>query len=123
MTRNLRWWKFNLFADTNSNLTLFLIMIYTVFCPKTQETEICSSQEEACDVCFDMHNETGNYVWVEDYLGHTVIEYGDIESVWSFLTFADSISNDHFQGTNAQGDSNNCCTTFSHSRRKVWGFL
>ena len=56
-------------------------MVYTVFCPKTQEKEICSSKEEACDVCFDMHNESGNYVWVEDYLGHTVIEYGDIESV------------------------------------------
>ena len=27
------------------------------------------------------NNETGNYVWVEDYLTHTVIEYGDIESV------------------------------------------
>ena len=67
-------------------------MVYTVFCPKTQEKEICSSQEEATDVCFDMHNESGDYVFVEDYLGHTVIEYGDIESVWVSLTETSKMS-------------------------------
>ena len=25
-----------------------------------------------------MHNESGAYAYVEDYLGHTVVEYGDI---------------------------------------------
>ncbi len=33
--------------------------------------------EEACDVLYSMHNESGSYAWCEDYLGHTVMEYGD----------------------------------------------
>lgn len=52
---------------------------YKVSCPKTGETEYCSSQERAVDVCFSMHNETGYYAYVEDYLGHTVYEYGELK--------------------------------------------
>ena len=51
---------------------------YTVRCPKLDETEVCYSQEHAIDVCLSMHNESGAYAYVEDYLGHTVAEYGDI---------------------------------------------
>ena len=32
---------------------------------------------EAADVCYSMHEESGSYAWVEDWLGHTVMEYGD----------------------------------------------
>ena len=53
-------------------------MTYTVHCPALDETEVCYSQEHAIDVCLSMHNESGAYAYVEDYLGHTVVEYGDI---------------------------------------------
>ena len=53
-------------------------MNYTVSCPKLNETEICYSQDHSIDVAYSMHNESGSYVWVEDYLGHTVIEYGEV---------------------------------------------
>ena len=53
-------------------------MVYTVACPALNEREECYSQEHAIDVCLSMHNESGAYAYVEDYLGHTVVEYGDI---------------------------------------------
>jgi hypothetical protein len=53
-------------------------MTYTVFCPALNEQEICHSQDHAIDVAYSMHDESGSYVWVEDYLGHTVIEYGEV---------------------------------------------
>ncbi|NIQ10038.1 MAG: hypothetical protein GWO23_10290 [Gammaproteobacteria bacterium] len=53
-------------------------MNYTVSCPKLNETEVCYSQDHAIDVAYSMHDESGSYVWVEDYLGHTVIELGDV---------------------------------------------
>lgn len=63
-------------------------MTYTVHCPKLNETEVCYSQEHAIDVAYSMHNESDSYVWVEDYLGHTVIELGDIVEGISQLVFA-----------------------------------
>jgi len=56
-------------------------MTYTVCCPKLNEREVCYSQEHAIDVAYSMHDESNCYVWVEDYLGHTVIELGDIVGV------------------------------------------
>ena len=53
-------------------------MIYTVACPALNEREECYSQDHAIDVAYSMHDESGKYVWVEDYLGHTVIELGDV---------------------------------------------
>ena len=71
-------------------------LTYTVHCPKTKETEVCYSQDQAVDVAFAMHSECDSYVWVEDYLGHTVIEYGDIidgiaELVFAWLTVTQGV--------------------------------
>ena len=63
-------------------------MNYTVYCPKLDEREVCYSQEHAIDVAYSMHNESDSYVWVEDYLGHTVIELGDIVEGISQLVFS-----------------------------------
>ena len=52
---------------------------YLVRCIDTNESEICFSQDHAIDVAWSMYEESGTYVYVEDWLGHTVIEYGDIE--------------------------------------------
>jgi hypothetical protein len=53
------------------------ILIYTVHCPALNETENCASQDHAIDVAYSMYRESNSTVWVEDYLGHTVIELGD----------------------------------------------
>jgi len=53
------------------------ILLYTVHCPAINETENCSSQDHAIDVAYSMYSESNSTVWVEDYLGHTVIELGD----------------------------------------------
>ena len=53
------------------------ILLYTVHCPMFDETEQCSSQSHAIDVAYSMYSEYQSPVWVEDYLGHTVIELGD----------------------------------------------
>ena len=63
-------------------------MTYTVHCPALNETEVCYSQEHAIDVCLSMHNESGAYAYVEDYLGHTVAEYGDIVEGIADMLFA-----------------------------------
>ena len=46
-------------------------MTYTVCCPKLDEREVCYSQEHAIDVAYSMYDESGSYVWVEDYLGRS----------------------------------------------------
>ena len=33
--------------------------------------------DNAADVLWSMHDESGSYAWCEDWLGHTVMEYGD----------------------------------------------
>ena len=53
------------------------ILVYTVHCPEFNETQDCSSQDHAIDVAYSMFEEFNSIVWVEDYLGHTVIELGD----------------------------------------------
>ena len=51
---------------------------YLVRCPETEETEYCYSLDRANDVCYSMHSETGSYAYVECWLGHTEIEYGEL---------------------------------------------
>ena len=53
------------------------ILLYKVHCPEFNETENCASQDHAIDVAYSMYSESNSTVWVEDYLGHTVIELGD----------------------------------------------
>ena len=50
---------------------------YLVACPALNEREVVYGCERAHDVCFSMHNESGSYAFVEDWLGHTYIEYGE----------------------------------------------
>ncbi len=50
---------------------------YKVCCPTLGETEYVYSADRANDVCYSMHKESGEYAWVEDYLGWTVVEYGN----------------------------------------------
>lgn len=50
---------------------------YLVCCPALTETDHVYGLHEAADVCYSMHEESGSYAWVEDWLGHTVMEYGD----------------------------------------------
>jgi len=59
------------------------ILVYTVHCPEFNETENCSSQDHAIDVAYSMFEEFNSIVWVEDYLGHTVIELGDHMGTYS----------------------------------------
>jgi hypothetical protein len=54
---------------------------YRVSCPALQQEQLCHSMDEANDVCFSMHQESDSYAFVEDYLGHGVIEYGVSDTV------------------------------------------
>jgi len=51
---------------------------YIVACPALDERETVCSLDQAADVCYAMHDESGSYAWVEDWLGHTVMEYGEV---------------------------------------------
>jgi len=51
---------------------------YTVACPALNEREVVYGSENAIDVAYSMHDESGKYVWIEDWLGHTYIELGDM---------------------------------------------
>ena len=55
---------------------------YLVACPVLNEREEVSDCYTAADLCYAMHQESGAYAYVEDYLGHTYMEYG--ECVWHF---------------------------------------
>tara|TARA_Y100000004_G_scaffold6788_1_gene7726 strand:- start:495 stop:701 length:207 start_codon:yes stop_codon:yes gene_type:complete len=50
---------------------------YLVSCPALGEREIVYGSERAADVCYSMHCESNSYAFVEDWLGHTFMEYGD----------------------------------------------
>lgn len=53
---------------------------YLVACPALNEREVCYGIEQANVVCYLMHKESGGeYAYVEDWLGHTDIEYGEIK--------------------------------------------
>lgn len=51
---------------------------YLVACPALDEREIVYSAEQAADVCYSMHCESDSYAFVEDWLGHTFMEYGEL---------------------------------------------
>ena len=50
---------------------------YLVACPALNEREEVSDCYRAADICYAMHLESGAYAYVEDYLGHTYMEYGE----------------------------------------------
>jgi hypothetical protein len=54
---------------------------YLVACPALAVKEIVMGQDRACDLCYDLHSDSGSYAFVEDYLGWTVVEYGDPETI------------------------------------------
>jgi len=62
-------------------------MTYTVFCPKTGEREIAHSQQQGIDIAESIFIETNAYVWCEDYLGWTVVEFGNPEDIGSDSAF------------------------------------
>ena len=52
---------------------------YLVACPALNERQVCYSIDHAYDVCYSMHMDSdGAYAYVEDWLGHTDIEYGKL---------------------------------------------
>ena len=61
---------------------------YLVCCPKLQERETVSDLDRAADICYSMHDESGSYAYVEDWLGHTVMEYGEVVDGIADLIFA-----------------------------------
>lgn len=50
---------------------------YLVACPALGEREIVSDPYTAADLCYSMHDESGSYAFVEDWLGWTYMEYGE----------------------------------------------
>ena len=80
-----KWFSTNVSVDTARSgkvcygVTMMIneTTMYTIFCPALDERETAASMYEANDIAFDMHTDSGEYVWCEDYLGHTVVEYGD----------------------------------------------
>jgi len=64
--------------DMNNETHTMVTGQYLVCCPKLDEREYVMGMYEAADVLYSMHEESGgSYAWCEDYLGHTVMEYGD----------------------------------------------
>ena len=60
---------------------------YLVACPELGEREIVYGSERAADVCYSMHCESeGAYAFVEDWLGHTFMEYGE-PSNWNLMIY------------------------------------
>ena len=52
---------------------------YLVACPALNEREVCYGIQHANDVCYSMHMDSGGaYAYVEDWLGWTDIEYGEL---------------------------------------------
>ena len=54
---------------------------YLVACPALAVKEVVMGQDHACDLCYDLHSDSGSYAFVEDYLGWTVVQYGDPETI------------------------------------------
>ena len=52
---------------------------YLVSCPALNEQEIVHDIDHANDICFAMNYESGHYAYVEDWLGHTDIENGELD--------------------------------------------
>ena len=60
---------------------------YLVACPALNEREEVSDCYTAADICYAMHQESGAYAYVEDYLGHTYMEYGGMRVTLSELVY------------------------------------
>jgi len=60
---------------------------YLVACPALGVREIVYGGDAANDACYDLHQESGSYAWCEDWLGHTFVEYGDINDGIADLVF------------------------------------
>jgi hypothetical protein len=65
----------------SSNQTPMVTASYLVACPALAVKEVVMGQDRACDLCYDLHSDSGSYAFVEDYLGWTVVEYGDPETI------------------------------------------
>jgi hypothetical protein len=61
----------------NNETNIMTTGTYLVSCPSLDERETVSDPYTAADLCYSMHSESGSYAFVEDWLGHTVMEYGD----------------------------------------------
>ena len=61
---------------------------YLVCCPALDEREYVMGMDNAADVLYSMHSESGAYAWCEDWLGHTVMQYGDPVEGIADLVFA-----------------------------------
>ena len=62
---------------------------YLVCCPALYEREtVVGGLDQAADICYSMHDESGSYAWVEDWLGHIVMEYGEVVDGIADLLFA-----------------------------------
>jgi len=72
----------------NNETNIMITGTYLVACPALDERETVTSLDRAADICFSMHDESGAYAWVEDWLGHTVMEYGDPVEGIADLVFA-----------------------------------
>ena len=69
------WWRYHTEVIAKQIMTTGS---YLVACPALDEREIVYGAERAADVCYSMHCESeGAYAFVEDWLGHTYMEYGD----------------------------------------------
>ena len=53
-------------------------MTYEINCPALGETETTTDLDQAMDVCYSMHDESGAYACIRDALGNVVGEYGDV---------------------------------------------
>ena len=51
---------------------------YLVACPALNVREEVASPLLAENKCYECFAQSGSYSWVEDYLGHTHIEYGQL---------------------------------------------
>ena len=61
---------------------------YLVACPALHEREHVHSLDQVADICYSLQEESGSYAWVEDWLGHTVMEYGEVVDGIADLLFA-----------------------------------
>ena len=51
---------------------------FYVACPALGEAETVTDLDRAMDICFSMHDESGDYAYIRDAAGDIVGEYGDV---------------------------------------------
>ena len=52
--------------------------MFYVACPALGEGEYIASEDQAFDVCYAMHEESGSYAYIRDSFGNIHGEYGDV---------------------------------------------